>query len=161
MSQRLSSGGLFAATCLVGATLIAGCSADTIARSTTPGTPAATSAAGAAATPVDTTPVVPPSTGSAVVSGVVHDFGVGTDTGVVGAIAGATVRVERMDAQGRKIGIEAQTTSDASGAFRFAGLPPQTFFLTLTAPGYRTSQYVISTRQPSQFISAIMTRGSD
>ncbi|MBI2795827.1 MAG: carboxypeptidase regulatory-like domain-containing protein [Gemmatimonadetes bacterium] len=66
-----------------------------------------------------------------------------------------------MDGQGRKIGTEAETVSDARGEFRLSGIPAATYLLVLKAPGSRTSEYVISTRQPTLFMSTIMTRGSD
>ncbi|MBI3791491.1 MAG: carboxypeptidase regulatory-like domain-containing protein [Gemmatimonadetes bacterium] len=121
----------------------------------------ATSAPPSTGTSPDTSrPATPPPAGGAIVRGQVHDFASGADTGRVGAIAGATVQVIRMDAMGKKIGVEATTVSDANGAFQFTGLPAQTFFLDFTAPGYRTSEYVISTRQAVLTVSAIMTRGT-
>ena len=107
----------------------------------------------------DTTPPVAP-VGNAVVRGTIHDFASGADSGRYGAIAGAAVRIIRMDSLGTKIGTEAATVSDANGDFLFASLPPRTFFLELSKAGYNTSEYVISTRQPLLVVKGIMTRAS-
>lgn len=136
--------------------LLVGCQAERITASPIVSAPAV-SALPVAGT--DTT-LPPPTVSTATVRGAVHDFVAGMDTSRTGVIAGARVDVIRMDSQGVKMGVEATTVTDAFGAFEVANLPPRTFFLVFTAPGYRTSEYVISTRQPLLWFSAIMTRAT-
>ena len=70
----------------------------------------------------------------------------GTVEGLVADASGAVVSKATVEIRNSITGYRQATTSDAAGSFRFTGVPPNPYRLTVSAPGFSAAERDVSVR---------------